>query len=366
MGFFGKLAKDKDTVAVEELQAMIEEHQARIHATMHVCNALLFFLKDFPLDIAEIDTAGFRKHLDDLSGQFKQESSATVIEAVFGAAKLPISRFIEKEKTYLFEKEKELKNIIELLRAALTDFMGETQTFNSRIYEQNVRMEAITQLDDIRKIKESLKSEVAQMKQVIQEKQETDSRRIEILSQEVVSLKSNLEEVQAAASLDALTGAYNRMAFDAKIQWCIEKNAVIREPLSLLMCDLDNFKKINDIYGHITGDRVLKGFILECKGFFRTDDFIARYGGEEFAILLPGLPLKKALKRARELCGSLASKQYLIDASKPDQKLGFTVSVGVSELKKEDTAASFIDRADKALYRAKRSGKNQAVSEKDL
>jgi diguanylate cyclase len=227
-------------------------------------------------------------------------------------------------------------------------------------------MEAITQLDDIRKIKESLKTEVANMKRTIQEKQETDSKRIETLSREVVSLKSNLEEAQATASLDALTGAYNRLSFDTKIQWCIEKNAVIREPLSLLMCDLDDFKKINDTYGHITGDRVLKGFVLECKGFFRNNDFIARYGGEEFAILLPGMPLKKAVKRARELCTSLASKQYLIDASKPDQKLGFTVSIGVSELKKEDTVTSFIDRADKALYQAKRNGKNQAVSEKDM
>ncbi|WP_028324318.1 GGDEF domain-containing protein [Desulfatirhabdium butyrativorans] len=366
MGFFKKSSKDPDSVDVESLQASLEEHRARTQSLIHVCKSLLFFLKDFPLDISEIETDGFRKILDDVSAHVEQEQPGAVIEAVFGAAKLPIARFIEKEKAYLLEKEKELKNIIELLRSALTDFMGETQTFNSRIYEQNVRMEAITQLDDIRKIKESLQTEVANMKRTIQEKQETDSKRIETLSREVVSLKSNLEEAQAAASLDALTGAYNRLSFDTKIQWCIEKNAVIREPLSLLMCDLDDFKKINDSYGHITGDRVLKGFVLECKGFFRNNDFIARFGGEEFAILLPGMPLKKALKRGKELCNSLASKQYLIDASKPDQKLAFTVSIGVSELKKDDTVASFIDRADKALYRAKRSGKNQAVSEKDM
>ena len=363
MGLFKR--KPKTEMTIEVLQQVLEECRGRVASLVHVARSLLFFLKEFSLDIVEIDAEGYKKTIDAIAANLREDASEKDILRSLEENKLSIVSYIDREKAYLLEKEKELKNIIELLRSALTDFMGETQTFNSKIYEQNVRMEAITQLDDLRKIKESLRAEVSQMKRIIQEKQQKDSKRIETLSKEVVSLKSNLEEVQAAASSDALTGAYNRMAFDTKIQWCVERNAVIREPLSLLMCDIDDFKKINDTYGHITGDRVLKGFVLECKGFFRSDDFIARYGGEEFAILLPGMPLKKAIKRAKELCVALAAKQYLIDANRPDQKLQFTVSIGVSELRKDDTVDSFIGRADQALYRAKHSGKNQAVSEKE-
>ncbi len=364
MGLFTK--KPKTEISIEVLQQVLNECRGKVAALIHVARSLLFFLKEFSLDIVEIDADRYKKTIDAIAANLQEDVSEKDILRSLEENKLSIVSFIEKEKAYLFDKEKELKNIIELLRSALTEFIGETQTFNSRIYEQNVRMEAITQLDDLRKIKESLQVEVSQMKKIIQEKQQRDSKRIETLSKEVVSLKSNLEEVQAAANTDALTSAFNRMAFDEKIQWCVERNAVMREPLSLLLCDLDDFKKINDTYGHLTGDRVLKGFVLECKGFFRSDDFIARYGGEEFAVLLPGMPLKKAIKRAKELCSALAAKQYLIDPSRPELKLRFTVSIGVSELRREDTVASFIERADKALYRAKNSGKNQAVSEKEI
>ena len=144
------------------------------------------------------------------------------------------------------------------------------------------------------------------------------------------------------------------------------RSEIIWNPTSLMMCDLDNFKQINDTHGHIVGDRVLKCFIQECKTMFRNDDFISRYGGEEFAIILPGLSLKKAFKRADSFCRILSGKLYLIDSSRPDERIGFTVSIGVSELRKKDTVEEFIDRADQALYKAKRTGKNRAVSEKEV
>ncbi|MEW6260278.1 MAG: diguanylate cyclase, partial [Thermodesulfobacteriota bacterium] len=251
MGLFRKTPKSE--MSVDVLQQDLDECRRRTAALVHLGRSLLFFLKEFSLDIAEIDVQGYKKTIDGIAEQIREDALEKDIRRSLEDNKLAIVSYIEKEKRYLQEKEQELKNIIELLRSALTDFMGETQTFNSRIYEQNVRMEAITQLDDLRKIKESLQVEVSQMKKIIQEKQQRDSKRIETLSKEVVSLKSNLEEVQAAASTDALTGAFNRLAFDAKIQWCVERNAVIREPLSLLMCDIDDFKKINDTYGHVTG-----------------------------------------------------------------------------------------------------------------
>jgi diguanylate cyclase len=353
-------------ITPESLNQLLEECRNRVETLLHISRSMLFFLKEFSLDISEIDTAGFQKRLDQLTENFKEDAPTALIKQTFSDSKLFLIEFISREKEYIQEKEEELKNIIELLRAGLTGLITDTSTFNTRLYEQNIRMESITQLDDIRKIKESLKTEVSQMKQVIQEKQNSDSKRIESLSKEVTVLRSSLEQVRDASMLDALTGSYNRMAFDEQIQKAVMRSEVISSPLSLMMCDLDDFKKINDTYGHIVGDRVLKCFVMECKTMFRNDDFIARYGGEEYAVLLPGLNLKKAVKRAMSFCNILSGKHYLIDANRPDERINFTVSIGVSELRKSDTVEAFIERADQALYKAKRTGKNRAVSEKEI
>jgi diguanylate cyclase len=363
MGLFTR--KKPVEITMEVLNQHLDECRERVQALHQVGDSLVFFLKEFSMDIPEIGTDEFKMRLDEISGQFLEDRPTASLVKSFSDHKLFVLEFIAREKDYLQQKEAELKNIIELLRNGLSGLIGDTQHFNSRIYDQNVRMEALTQLDDIRKIKESLKTEVVTMKQIIQEKQSTDSKRIDSLSKEVTTLRSSLEKVKDASRMDAVTGAFNRMTLDSRLQWMIQRSHIAWNPVALMMCDLDNFKLINDTHGHVVGDRVLKCFVQECKAMFRSDDFIARYGGEEFAVLLPGITLRKALKRARTFCKLLSGKQFMIEPSRPEDRIGFTVSIGVSELRKEDTVDAFIERADKALYTAKRTGKNRAVSEKD-
>ncbi|MFH0998340.1 MAG: diguanylate cyclase [Pseudomonadota bacterium] len=358
--------KKPSEIDSESLNRLLDECRERAQVLQQLSGSLIFFLREFAMDIAEIETDDFKHRLDQIAENFQQDRTVYDLKGAFSDHKLFILDYIGRQKDHLREKEAELMNIIELLRNGMTAMFGDTRDFNTKIYDQNVRMEAITQLDDIRKIKESLKTEVHQMKQIIQEKQAIDSKRIESLSKEVTVLRSSLEQVKDASMMDAMTGAYNRMSFDARMQWVVQRSEIVWNPTSLMMCDLDNFKQINDSYGHITGDRVLKCFVQECKTMFRSDDFVARYGGEEFAILLPGINLRKALKRARSFCKLLAAKQFLIDPLQPDVRISFTVSIGVSELRKGDSDDAFIDRADKALYKAKRTGKSRAVSEKEV
>lgn len=364
MGLFTQ--KKSVEITPELLRRHLDECRDRLQVLQQIGGFLLFFLKEFSMHIPEIGSDEFKNRLDRISEQFVDHRPASVLMQSFSDHKLFILNYIAQEKDYIQQKESELKNIIEMLRNGLSGLIGDTRDFNSRIYDQNVRMEALTQLDDIRKIKESLKTEVSAMKQIIQEKQDSDSKRIDSLSQEISILRTSLEQVKDASQLDAMTGAFNRMTFDSRMLWTIQRTQIVWNPVSLMLCDLDNFKSINDTHGHLVGDRVLKCFVQECKTMFRTDDFIARYGGEEFAVILPGITLKKALKRAQSFCKNLSGKQFMIEPSNPSQRLGFTVSIGVSELRKRDTVDAFIDRADKALYKAKHSGKNRAISEKDV
>lgn len=117
----------------------------------------------------------------------------------------------------------------------MTDLIGDTQKFNASLYDQNVRIEAITQLDDIRKTKESLKVEVVEMKQIIQEKQASDSKRIDSLSKEVTALRSSLEQVKDASLTDAMTGAYNRKTFESRMKWVVKRSGIVWSPISLMI-----------------------------------------------------------------------------------------------------------------------------------
>ncbi len=347
----------------ESLKQLSDVCAQRVQALQRVSISMISFLKEVPMNITEMDAEDFNARLDRITADILEEGTGAVAERAISDHTPFIFRFIGHQKENIREKEAEYKNIIEFLRNGMTDLIGDTQRFNSRICDQNVKMVAITQLDDIRKIKEALKAEVAEMNQIIQEKRASDNQRIEALSEEVAVLRASLEEVKDASLIDALTGAYNRKAFNTRIKWVIKRNKIVCSPTSLMMCDLDNFKQINDTYGHIVGDRVLKCFVQECKAMFRSDDSIVRYGGEEFAILLSGISLGGALNKAQSFCRLLSLKQFIADPQMPDVRISFTVSIGVSELRREDTADAFIDRADKALYQAKRTGKNRAVGE---
>jgi diguanylate cyclase len=132
------------------------------------------------------------------------------------------------------------------------------------------------------------------------------------------------------------------------------------------MLDIDNFRSINDNYGHSIGDRVIMATTNKCTQSIRGDDYFARYGGEEFAIILPGASLKNATKKVKVICEAVVSASYFLDDLPGNPTLSVTVSIGVSTYHKADKVFSVIKRADSALYNAKRNGKNCVSSEKDL
>lgn len=367
MKFFG-FTKEKDTEKKEEpslpeVKKQLEELQKNKDFLLASVKTLIYFLQEFSFDLTELDADDFKVRLSQLYQQLAAENSLRSKEKLFQENKIVILDYIQREGVYFKEKEAEFKKIIELLLEGMSQVGGENREFNSKIYESNLRVEQISQLDDIRKIKVSLTSEVALMKKIVQEKQNKDESRMEGLAKEVHDLRNNLDKVQKASMLDTLTGAYNRLAFDTQINRMMENSRITGNTFSLLLCDLDFFKKINDTYGHLIGDRVLKAFVMECQGYFRQDDFISRYGGEEFAVLLPHASLKDAMKRAEKFCEIIAGKTYMIQADKPEEKLSFTVSIGVSCFRSGDTAEVMIERADKALYRAKNEGKSKAIKE---
>lgn len=154
------------------------------------------------------------------------------------------------------------------------------------------------------------------------------------------------------ANNDQLTGALNRRVFDQFIQKAVCEFQRYREPFTLIICDIDHFKKINDDFGHSFGDQVLKQLYQELSKILRSSDNIARWGGEEFAILLPKTGLDIGVNVAEKI------REHINNAEFAGQ-YPVTISIGVSELRIEDKAEDWFERADKALYHAKESGRNR-------
>ncbi|MBF0516042.1 MAG: diguanylate cyclase [Nitrospirae bacterium] len=366
MGLFSTKKDGGDKHSIELLRDMLDECSGQRQLLLQAVKALLVLIKDFSFDIKEINADGFKAQMDTLSEEFSLTGKIHKTEAAFASGKDAIIGYIKKKKNYLKEREDEFKNIIELLTKGLAAINEENIEFNRTIYDKSVAIGNITLLDDIKKIKDSIKSEVEHMQVVIKEKQASGDKRIEILTKELNALKCDLEQAQTASMTDGLTGAYNRLAMDCYLRKLVDKSIVSGAPFALLMIDVDNFKKINDYYGHQIGDSVLIALISQCKELIRKEDFLARYGGEEFTLILPNASLKNAVKKATEICKAVELSCYLLGEKNNDEKLYFTVSIGVSTFQKGDTVKSITGRADKALYQAKKTGKNKVVTEKEV
>ncbi len=182
--------------------------------------------------------------------------------------------------------------------------------------------------------------------------------RIANLEREAQELHSKLDMEKHGARLDPLTGVANRKSFDERFTQEIMRRGRGGAPSGLLLWDIDNFKVINDSYGHRAGDRVLQSVAGCFTAALRSTDFVARIGGEEFAVLLTGLRLAEAVNVANQVRAAVEDLKFHF-RGKPVQ---VTVSCGITELQENDAPEAAFDRVDAALYRAKHGGKNLCVA----
>ncbi len=189
------------------------------------------------------------------------------------------------------------------------------------------------------------------------ERAERMSERIQQLENEAAALERSLQREQRMALLDALTGIANRLGYNERIEHEFKRWKRFRQPLSLVAWDLDHFKNVNDTYGHRAGDRVLRAFAKLLSAKVRETDFVARYGGEEFVMLLIGTPAADARAVAETVREDIGRLGFHFRGT----PVNVTASCGVTEIRDEDTPESLFDRADRALYRAKESGRDRSV-----
>ena len=179
------------------------------------------------------------------------------------------------------------------------------------------------------------------------------SKEIDSAKQEIESLKQQLKDTEKSAFVDSLTKIGNRRAFDRALVGAMTDTDT---RLSLLLIDLDHFKKCNDTYGHLTGDRILTGIGQLLDSFKAEHIQVARYGGEEFAVIVT----QKTLEEASHLAEMIRARIEKIRIKQLDEYIdNISASIGVAQLQPGETRENLIHRADQALYSAKQNGRNQ-------
>jgi diguanylate cyclase len=187
---------------------------------------------------------------------------------------------------------------------------------------------------------------------------------LSVSTQEIGELKQHLEQTRRAALTDPMTGIANRKHFESQLDSDTRAAAEAGEPLSLLLIDVDHFKRFNDTHGHLIGDEVLKVVARTLKTNLKGRDTAARYGGEEFAVILPQTALAQAAIVGEHVRRGLAT--HSLTNRKTGQNFGtITVSVGVSSYRVGEPLAELVERADQALYSAKRLGRNRVAMESE-
>ncbi|BAP42335.1 GGDEF domain protein [Pseudomonas sp. StFLB209] len=238
------------------------------------------------------------------------------------------------------------------LREQVDDLQSSVQEASDLISLKRVlesRLEGMLgAMDDYQRKRDEREREVAESLQSL-------AGRVASMEQEALGVRANLEEQRRKALLDPLTGLPNRAAWGERLEREIARWQQNRDSLLIGILDLDHFKRINDGYGHLAGDKVLKIVAKELHRRLRTTDFLARFGGEEFVLLMPATELQTGLLMLDELRAAVERCPFHFKG----EPVTITVSIGVTDLRAAERSDTALKRADQALYRAKESGRNR-------
>jgi len=330
----------------------------RADALHAMAGRLLDLLAEHVPDDASVKADAFRAELAGWRAELEYEEDPDTVTRLTETIADACSDFLDRTRRYHADRDGELAELVHVLREAVEAVRGESLKFERHLLRSTTEMGRLVQIDDIRELKRALTEEVQTIRTAVAERQKNEAKHFETLTSRVQSLEQSLVKARAEAATDALTQLPNRGAFEVAVREWIERATHSGQAFTLAMVDLDDFKRINDTYGHPVGDRVITTMGQRLRGAVAEGELVARFGGEEFALLMNERSAARARDRMVTVLGALPpSFEYQQDGHR--RFVSFSFSAGVTAWVAGDTPDSLVKRADEALYDAKRRGKKR-------
>jgi diguanylate cyclase len=249
-------------------------------------------------------------------------------------------------------------HILRSVARLLQTHLSESEAFSERLQGANNRLAQHESSGAVNDIVMALIDDNRQMRDSLSDlRNQLEESRLQVLR-----LENNLERSEEAGMRDMVTAIGNRRFFETAFAEELEKARRTGHDFCLALADLDRFKLVNDRFGHLVGDRLLRLFAEILVQNVRGQDRVARFGGEEFAVMLPGARLSEAIEAVERIRRVLESKQWTVEPT--GERVGkVTVSFGVAKLRASETGADLLQRVDEHLYDAKAKGRNRVVAE---
>jgi len=265
----------------------------------------------------------------------------------------------EEAQTAERDRQATLKVLVDLLQS-VEQVSGDVECRNSEIQKTADHVGAMHVSGEMEPVKQTLLEHMVHLLQSNQRLHEDllcTRYRMEEQAQEI-------DHARREARTDGLTSVANRKALDEKLHVLMADWKREGRPFVLMMIDVDHLKRINDCHGHQAGDQVLEWVGHQLKECTRDGDFAGRYGGDEFAVLLPQTDLPAGMELAESICSRTGERASRITFR--GEQVSVSLSIGVAAAAPDDTIESLVRRADEALYRCKRLGRNQVQCQEDV
>jgi diguanylate cyclase (GGDEF)-like protein len=269
-------------------------------------------------------------------------------------------------RLHLDRKRDEIEKLQEVLAQGIREAVAQNREFGALLQMELNALRQAQEEKDVRVLHQILVDGIGELinsQRLLESKLNQTGDYLNLIKDDSERLRDELHKVRLLSFTDEFTGLPNRRAFMRDLQEEIGRAQRYGLPLALALIDLDEFKSVNDAYGHNGGDEVLRCYASEVLGILRRHDLVARYGGEEFAVMLPNTTeagicaaIDKARQRAREVLCRFGGQSISLP----------TFSAGVAMYRSGESATDLIERADRALYAAKRLGRNRTELAADL
>jgi diguanylate cyclase len=256
-------------------------------------------------------------------------------------------------------EEEKIDRILHHIMRVLQTHLADSEIYSNRLDSANERLSQQRTVGPINEIVLALVEDNREMRAKLQ----TVSNKLEESRLQVAQLQTNLDRAEEAGLRDEVTAVGNRRFFDASFAKAVESARRAGDDFCLALADIDKFKRDNDRFGHLVGDRLLRLFASILVQNVRGQDKVARFGGEEFALMLPGARLVDAVSVVERIRLILESKLWSIEPS--GERLGkVTASFGVARLRANESGEDLLRRVDQCLYEAKTQGRNRVVADR--